>query len=405
MANPKYADLPGIAHDQPDVYETSDLPESDQLSSELIVDQSESVEKVPVSAQEAYGKFKGKNLEASDVDFTDRIGRSRKTGYDLRSGEWEIVGEGTREPETPQQKYQRLQHEMRELLEEVNEVKESVKEETKLEQLSPAVLVCQVEELNKQLIELNLENVLGSELITNLSDPQGELHKKLVTHLEGYKETTLSKTTKQDSTKKTSSDDTVTYELYYKPEHSKLTEASKIATLEERLKKLEGILGPESNKLSLLTLHTNEKSIMAAINILSAKIQLLDPSNVEAIEARLVVLQHRLQQVTEKKAQVEEADKQGKIAEIYELLKKAETMSVTLPSVVDRLVALQELHQQALQFSKTLTQLDAVQQKITSSFKNNESLLQEVQENFSKNMEVIKANIASLDQRMEALKK
>ncbi|XP_013792498.1 dynactin subunit 2-like, partial [Limulus polyphemus] len=103
MANPKYADLPGIAHDQPDVYETSDLPESDQLSSELIVDQSESVEKVAVSAREAFGKFQGKSLEASDVDFTDRIGRSRKTGYDLRSGEWEIVGEGTREPETPRQ--------------------------------------------------------------------------------------------------------------------------------------------------------------------------------------------------------------------------------------------------------------------------------------------------------------
>ncbi|CAG2069012.1 unnamed protein product, partial [Timema podura] len=30
MADSKYADLPGIAKDQPDVYETDDLPESDQ---------------------------------------------------------------------------------------------------------------------------------------------------------------------------------------------------------------------------------------------------------------------------------------------------------------------------------------------------------------------------------------
>ena len=30
MADPKYANLPGIAHDQPDVYETGDLPESEQ---------------------------------------------------------------------------------------------------------------------------------------------------------------------------------------------------------------------------------------------------------------------------------------------------------------------------------------------------------------------------------------
>ena len=30
MADPKYANLPGIAHDQPDFYETGDLPESEQ---------------------------------------------------------------------------------------------------------------------------------------------------------------------------------------------------------------------------------------------------------------------------------------------------------------------------------------------------------------------------------------
>ncbi|PNI39231.1 DCTN2 isoform 12 [Pan troglodytes] len=30
MADPKYADLPGIARNEPDVYETSDLPEDDQ---------------------------------------------------------------------------------------------------------------------------------------------------------------------------------------------------------------------------------------------------------------------------------------------------------------------------------------------------------------------------------------
>ena len=30
MADPKYANLPGIAHDQPDVYGTGDLPESEQ---------------------------------------------------------------------------------------------------------------------------------------------------------------------------------------------------------------------------------------------------------------------------------------------------------------------------------------------------------------------------------------
>lgn len=41
--NPKYAELPGFAHDQPDVYETDDLPEAEQAL-EPLVDESESVE-------------------------------------------------------------------------------------------------------------------------------------------------------------------------------------------------------------------------------------------------------------------------------------------------------------------------------------------------------------------------
>nr|ACI68512.1 Dynactin subunit 2 [Salmo salar] len=34
MADPKYANLPGIASNEPDVYETSDLPEDDQAQFE-----------------------------------------------------------------------------------------------------------------------------------------------------------------------------------------------------------------------------------------------------------------------------------------------------------------------------------------------------------------------------------
>lgn len=42
--NPKYAELPGFAHDQPDVYETDDLPESEQTLEQPMVDESEAVE-------------------------------------------------------------------------------------------------------------------------------------------------------------------------------------------------------------------------------------------------------------------------------------------------------------------------------------------------------------------------
>ncbi|KAK8761378.1 hypothetical protein V5799_027358 [Amblyomma americanum] len=123
MANPKYADLPGIAYEQPDVYETEDLPESDQVVSDVGVDQSESVNTLSVSVTDAYDKFKGCSVDASTVDFTEGISRQPKKGYHVTSGEWEMAGD--KEPENLHQKYQRLQFEVRELLNEVESIKVS----------------------------------------------------------------------------------------------------------------------------------------------------------------------------------------------------------------------------------------------------------------------------------------
>ena len=108
MADPKYANLPGIAHDQPDVYETGDLPESEQHYEDDDADQGggggglggimdNAVETLHISASDAMGRFAGKNLDASAVDFSDRIkggggdgGRSRR-GYVAWSGDLELV--------------------------------------------------------------------------------------------------------------------------------------------------------------------------------------------------------------------------------------------------------------------------------------------------------------------------
>ena len=96
MADPKYANLPGIAHDQPDVFETGDLPESDQhyddeAEGSSVIDHV--VETLHVSASDAMGRFAGKNLDAAGVDFSDRIkGGSRgKRGYVAWSGDLELV--------------------------------------------------------------------------------------------------------------------------------------------------------------------------------------------------------------------------------------------------------------------------------------------------------------------------
>lgn len=72
----------------------------------------------------------------------------------------------------------------------------------------------------------------------------------------------------------------------------------------------------------------------------------MDPGYIEQIENRLVFLHQCMQQVSDKKQQVEDADKQSKINELYELSKKVDELSTTLPQVVERLVSLKELHEQ-----------------------------------------------------------
>ena len=45
-----------------------------------IEESSDSVETLHISANEAFGKFKGKNLDTANVDFSDKIRKSKQKG-------------------------------------------------------------------------------------------------------------------------------------------------------------------------------------------------------------------------------------------------------------------------------------------------------------------------------------
>lgn len=393
MANPKYADLPGIAYDQPDFYETDELPEADQIASEASVDQSESVSTLVISATEAYEKFKGCTVDASSVDFTEGISKHRKKGYDVLSGEWETAGD--KEPENVQQKYQRLQFEVKELLNEVDALKASPNQgDQQLNTLAnPACLLEHAQLVQKMLLDVDLERTLGSDTMLSLTDPQAALRKNLALQLERLRQGPASATT--------SAPQRATAE----PSADQVQAIVKIASLEERLKKLENAVGPDPQKLSMLTSHTDSSSLMEVSQLLSSRLHLLEASHLDQVEARLSLLQQKMTQLADKKSALEELDKAGKVNELYELLKKSDAMGSSLAQVVERLVCLQELHEQALQFSKAVTQLDQVQQHLSVALKNNDKHLTEVQTNFGQNMDTINKNMALLEGKIAALKK
>lgn len=405
MADPKYADLPGIARNEPDVYETSDLPEDDQAEFDAELEEltSISVEHIIVNPNAAYDKFKDKKVGTKGLDFSDRISKTKRTGYE--SGDYEILGEGIGLKETPQQKYQRLLHEVQELTQEVEKIQSTVKESAAEEKLTPVALAKQVAVLKQQLVSNHLEKLLGPDAAINLTDPDGALAKRLLTQLEAAKS---KKGAEGKSSGKNAAQDAgglVTYELHCRPEQNKFSQAAKIAELEKRLGELEATIRFDQDAQNPLTVGLQGSNLMDTVEILQAKVNMLDVASLDQVEARLQSVLGKMNEIAKHKAAVEDADTESKVHQLYDIVQKWDSMSGTLPQVVQRLVTLKQLHEQAMQFGQLITHLDTTQQMISNSLKDNTTALAMVQKAMKENLGTVEDNFANIDSRIKKLGK
>ncbi|XP_077458089.1 dynactin subunit 2 [Stigmatopora argus] len=402
MADPKYANLPGIAFNEPDVYETGDLPEDDQAQFESEELCSDSVERIVVNPNAAYDKFKDKHVNTKGLDFSDRISRSRRVGYE--SGEFEILGEGCGIKETPQQKYQRLVNEIQELCQEVDTIQAITKESNAEERLTPVVLAQQAANLKQQLLSNHLDSLLGPQAHINLADPDGALTRRLLTQLETAKG---SRTCSAGDAKAPAKgpDGVVLYELHSRPEQEKFNDAAKMAELEKRLVDLEMAVGSTSDKQGPLSAGMQGVSLTDTLELLQARVSALDSATLDQVEARLQSVLGKMNEIAKHKTAIEDADTQSKLSQLYDTVKKWEAMSSSVPQVVQRLTTVKEMHEQAMQFGQLLTHLDTTQQMINNSLKDNNTLLTLVQQTMKENLGTIEENFAALDQRMKKVSK
>ncbi|XP_028303339.1 dynactin subunit 2 isoform X2 [Gouania willdenowi] len=404
MADPKYANLPGIAFNEPDVYETGDLPEDDQAQFESEELCSDSVERIVVNPNAAFDKFKDKHVNTKGLDFSDRISRTRRVGYE--SGEFEILGEGCGVKETPQQKYQRLVNEIQELTQEVDAIQTTTKESVTEERLTPVVLAQQAAQLKQQLVSAHLDSLLGPQAHINLADPDGALARRLLTHLEAAKGSRGSAPgDKKQTVPAKGPDGVVLYELHSRPEQEKFYESAKMAELEKRLAELEISVGSGSDKQGPLSAGIQGASLMDTIELLQARVSALDAATLDQVEARLQSVLGKMNEIAKHKAAIEDAETQNKVSQLYDVVQKWDSVSSSVPQVVQRLVAVKELHEQAMQFGQLLTHLDTTQQMINNSLKDNNTLLTQVQQTMKENLVAIEENFSALDQRMKKLSK
>ena len=63
-----------------------------------------------------------------------------------------------------------------------------------------------------------------------------------------------------------------------------------------------------------------------------------------------------------------DSEQEQKISEMYDIMKQTETISQILPQTVNRMLALNTIHQQAATFNKSLTRLEELQSQITSEY-------------------------------------
>ncbi|XP_030052473.1 dynactin subunit 2 isoform X2 [Microcaecilia unicolor] len=406
MTDPKYADLPGIARNEPDVYETSDLPEDDQAEFDAFAQELEeltstSVEHIIVNPNAAYDKFKDKRVGTKGLDFSDRISKTRRTGYE--SGEFEILGEGLGMKETPQQKYQRLLHEVQELSEEVEKIQSTVKESVAEEKLTPVDLARQVAGLKQQLVSSHLEKLLGPDATINLTDPDGALAKRLLTQLDAAKATKVRD--EKSPAKGSTVGNLVTYELHCRPEQNKFSQAAKVMELEKRVNELETALCYDQDSQNPLIAGLQGSSLMETVEILQAKVNALDMASLDLVEARLQSVLGKVNEIAKHKAAIEDAETQSKVHQLYDLVQKWDSMASTLPQIVQRLVSVKQLHEQAMQFGQLLTHLDTTQQTIANSLKDNAAALTQVQATMKENLAAVEDNFISIDSRIKKLPK
>uniref|UniRef100_A0A3B4E4U9 Dynactin subunit 2 n=1 Tax=Pygocentrus nattereri TaxID=42514 RepID=A0A3B4E4U9_PYGNA len=375
MADPKYANLPGIAFNEPDVYETSDLPEDDQAQFESEELCSDSVERIVVNPNAAYDKFKDKRVGTKGLDFSDRISKTRRVGYE--SGEYELLAEGCGVKETPQQKYQRLVNEIQELTQEVEHIQANVKESSAEERLTPVVLAQRAAQLKQQLVSAHLDSLLGPNAHINLADPDGALAKRLMTQLELARGVRSSAGGEGKGSGLKGPDGVVLYELHSRPEHERFTESAKVRQSD------------------------SDEIITETIELLEARVSALDAATLDQVEARLQSVLGKMNEIAKHKAAIEDAETQNKVSQLYDVVQKWDAMATSLPQVVQRLIAVKELHEQAMQFGQLLTHLDTTQQMINNALKDNSTLLTQVQQTMKENLVSVEENFAALEQRMK----
>ncbi|KAF7721825.1 Dynactin subunit 2 [Apophysomyces ossiformis] len=464
----KYSGLPDI-DDQQDVYETPDVSEGLQntvFDDQASDDDNENVVRANVSVKDATAKFQDSVVDATGTDFSDRLTRRKKAMYRtyvrrppaLETDEYEILPKELALQETSLQKLRRLMFEVQELNEELSKTDENTTPETRESHISQADLLSRLSYLQSDLSRLNQQFGNMDVHDSNTYGKRIDEAKNLIKQLEAYKTQSSTKTKEQEANDdavvvdKNDKGDVVTYELYYTPETAKLHKQTKVADIDERIAKIESLVGTAAGQgLEDLPSNIASTSLINTISKLEQQIMVLaQPKLLDTVAKRVTTLNTALDRLNELKSGRKDVssslgysiggvtatnplpaggqpalgtaegqnqengglsnDTEEKVNRLFSTMEKIDPLLSLTPALLTRLKALQGLHTEAATFGRSVKVISEEQSRMSEELKSltttcdllNQSL-KENEESINKNINVIDTRMTELVQRVAAL--
>ncbi|KAF4634368.1 hypothetical protein G7Y89_g3734 [Cudoniella acicularis] len=428
--NRKYAALPDL-DSAPDIYETPELTDDNstaptgrahsQSTSSSYKDFDEEDDTPGISRShlhpnEARSHFSPAQIDARDVDFSDRVTAKRKS-YKASSRRYKTREDGTQEygDFSDEEDGESLERKLARLKREIEEVKEAYgrrqaeKKDTDVDDgrnLEPDVIA-----LSKMLDGISSSQAGPPESVSV------KFAKDLGTGIKanGPPHTSQGK------------GEPATYTVTYAPTYQQSHALAKAADFDGRLALLEKALG-----LDPITLNSNgsPKAILPTLDTLQRQVSLISestPSSLDSISRRVRTLTQEAERLEEtrkaaKAAQDalraaggdiasedgEDSEQMSKIHALYGTLPTIENIAPLLPSLLDRLRSLRAIHADAATASESLDAVEMKQVEMAGDIKKWREGLEKVEEALKQsetvmggNMKVVEGWVKDLEQKME----
>ncbi|KAI1756580.1 Dynamitin-domain-containing protein [Xylaria castorea] len=423
--NRKYADLPDL-DSAPDIYETPDLTD-DNSTIPTTIERSPSdnefdddddtdtdgpgISHSRLRIDQARSRFMPSQVDARDVDFSDRVNGKRKS-YRASSRRHRILKDGTaeigdlsdeEEGESLERKLARLRREIQEAKEEYGKQKAESGDASSQHDVELVTLSQALEELSTQP-----EEVLGSR--ARPARPVREFAKPQ----EGVSFASV---------------DNATYTVTYAPSYDQSHALAKAADFDWRLALLEKAIGisaatPDLEgsglpRAILPTLETLQNQIMtlseastSSLDSISRRVRTLtqEAEQLEKSRKAAKAAQEELSSAGGSTVETDDAEQIVKVNALYGTLPTIESLTPLLPPLLDRLRSLRAIHADAATASDTLERIEKSQSETASDIKQWSEGLEKIEEaisasetSMSGNMKVVEGWVKELEVKMAQL--